>query len=255
MADSPRHPPSARTGHHAASATQPALSLATEAEILSSPAPVAIAAATALSAPASTSTVWLYLRGILSGTASGVTKMAVGHPFDTIKVRMQTEGGHGRFSGSLDCLRQTLRNEGLRALYKGATPPLVGWGLIDSLLWGSLVQYRRILHSWQADQSQPLSLPGHFVAGGAAGLTSVILVTPIEQVKVRQSHVQSMRPLLPCLRLVAADLPWLPAVLHCPVRPGCRFSITTRLQISTAVLSTACVNSCATTAWQGCTSA
>jgi hypothetical protein len=192
MHDSHSHLQSAHTAHDASSSAHPSLVLATEAEILSSPAPVAIAAAAALSPPQSASIIWPYLRGVLSGTASGVTKMAVGHPFDTIKVRMQTEGGHGRFNGSLDCLRQTLRNEGLRALYKGATPPLVGWGLIDSLLWGSLVQYRRILYSWQADQSKPLSLPGHFIAGGAAGLTSVILVTPIEQVKVGS---QTSRPL------------------------------------------------------------
>ena len=98
---------------------------------------------------------------------------------------MQTEGGHGRFAGPLDCLRQTIKLEGLRGLYKGGTPPLVGWGIIDSLMWGSLIQYRNFFHSLQPDPTQPLSIPYHFLCGGLAGLTSVVVVTPIEQVKAR----------------------------------------------------------------------
>ena len=98
---------------------------------------------------------------------------------------MQTEGGMGRFTGPMDCLKQTVKLEGLRGLYKGGTPPLVGWGIIDSLMWGSLIQYRILLQSLQSDPSQPLSIPAHFLAGGMAGVTSVIAVTPIEQVKAR----------------------------------------------------------------------
>jgi len=52
--------------------------------------------------------------------------------FDTIKVRLQTSE-HSQFKGPLDCLLKTVRNEGLRALYKGASPPLVGWMFMDSL--------------------------------------------------------------------------------------------------------------------------
>ena len=56
----------------------------------------------------------------------------VGHPFDTIKVRLQTSE-KTQFKGPLDCLLQTVRNEGPAGLYKGATPPLVGWMLMDSM--------------------------------------------------------------------------------------------------------------------------
>jgi solute carrier family 25 carnitine/acylcarnitine transporter 20/29 len=56
----------------------------------------------------------------------------VGHPFDTIKVRLQTTD-RSQFKGPWDCLRQTLRNEGVKGIYKGATPPLVGWMFMDSL--------------------------------------------------------------------------------------------------------------------------
>ena len=52
--------------------------------------------------------------------------------FDTIKVRLQTTD-KSHFKGPLDCLLQTLRNEGFKGLYKGATPPLVGWMFMDSM--------------------------------------------------------------------------------------------------------------------------
>jgi hypothetical protein len=62
-----------------------------------------------------------------------------GHPFDTIKVRLQTDHAR-RFRGPLDCLTTTVRGEGLRALYKGVTPPLVATGVINSLLFGMQVR-------------------------------------------------------------------------------------------------------------------
>ena len=52
--------------------------------------------------------------------------------FDTIKVRLQTSE-KVQFKGPLDCLLQTMRHEGVRGLYKGATPPLVGWMFMDSM--------------------------------------------------------------------------------------------------------------------------
>lgn len=39
------------------------------------------------------------------------------HPFDTIKVRLQTSK-HSQFKGPLDCLLQTLRKEGVNGIYK-----------------------------------------------------------------------------------------------------------------------------------------
>jgi solute carrier family 25 carnitine/acylcarnitine transporter 20/29 len=58
--------------------------------------------------------------------------LAVGHPFDTVKVRLQTTDT-SHFRGPMDCLLQTVRKEGFAGLYKGATPPLVGWMFMDSM--------------------------------------------------------------------------------------------------------------------------
>jgi solute carrier family 25 (mitochondrial carnitine/acylcarnitine transporter), member 20/29 len=109
-------------------------------------------------------------------------------------VRLQTTDTT-RFKGPLDCVLQTIRNEGLYGLYKGATPPLVGWMFMDSVMLGSLTVYRRLLaeHVWQvADSSEPKSrinerLPtlGHGVAGVMAGATVSFIAAPVEHVKAR----------------------------------------------------------------------
>ncbi|KAK4122415.1 mitochondrial carrier [Parathielavia appendiculata] len=131
-------------------------------------------------------------KGFVAGVFSGIAKLAVGHPFDTIKVRLQTTTST-RFSGPLACLTQTLRNEGLVGLYKGATPPLVGWMFMDSVMLGSLSVYRRLLHEnlfnppWHPlhDPTTPLPAHGHGLAGILAGATVSFVAAPVEHVKAR----------------------------------------------------------------------
>jgi len=67
------------------------------------------------------------LKEIGAGTCAGIAQVAVGHPFDTIKVRMQNQTHEMKFfNGSIDCLRKTLKHEGITGLYKGAWSPLIG---------------------------------------------------------------------------------------------------------------------------------
>ncbi|KAF2151079.1 mitochondrial carrier [Myriangium duriaei CBS 260.36] len=138
-------------------------------------------------------------KGFVAGVFSGIAKLSVGHPFDTIKVRLQTSE-KSRFKGPLDCVLQTIRNEGPAGLYKGATPPLVGWMFMDSLMLGSLTFYRRLLNdnvfqpmrrrgdgetSWFRAYDDRLPTFGHGIAGIMAGSTVSFIAAPIEHVKAR----------------------------------------------------------------------
>jgi solute carrier family 25 (mitochondrial carnitine/acylcarnitine transporter), member 20/29 len=86
----------------------------------------------------------------------------------------------------------------VRGLYKGATPPLLGWMASDSILLGSLAIYRKMLltNFFSNKVSTPLSnsaqaveeqLPtlGHALAGVLSGWTVSVVACPIEQVKGR----------------------------------------------------------------------
>ncbi|KAJ3283465.1 hypothetical protein HDU79_009060 [Rhizoclosmatium sp. JEL0117] len=121
--------------------------------------------------------------GIPAGIASGVTKLIVGHPLDTVKVRMQTEGGFGRFKGPLDCLMSTVRREGFMALYRGATPPLIGWTIMDSVTLTTLTNMRILLQDMHPER--PLNTGDQCIAGLVAGLTVSFVATPIELLKAK----------------------------------------------------------------------
>ncbi|KAJ8953249.1 hypothetical protein NQ318_015830 [Aromia moschata] len=68
----------------------------------------------------------------ICGGFGGICTVLVGHPLDTIKVRLQTmpipkvAGESPLYTGTLDCFKKTIKNEGVRGLYKGMGVPLVG---------------------------------------------------------------------------------------------------------------------------------
>jgi solute carrier family 25 carnitine/acylcarnitine transporter 20/29 len=136
-------------------------------------------------------------KGFVAGVFSGIAKLSVGHPFDTIKVRLQTTQ-NAQFKGPLDCLLQTVRKEGFVGLYKGATPPLLGWMAMDSLMLGSLTFYRRMLRdnvfsnpsyrsatSLAVLEKEKLPSFGHGIAGIMAGSTVSLIAAPVEHIKAR----------------------------------------------------------------------
>lgn len=45
------------------------------------------------------------------------------YPFDTVKVRLQTQS---QFKGPLDCLTHGLKTDGIIGLYRGIAPPMFG---------------------------------------------------------------------------------------------------------------------------------
>ena len=66
------------------------------------------------------------LRALVAGGVGGVFAVVVGHPFDLVKVRMQT-AEKGVYTGAMDVLRKGIAREGLvRGLYAGVSAPLVG---------------------------------------------------------------------------------------------------------------------------------
>lgn len=121
--------------------------------------------------------------GFIAGMFSGVTKNAVGHPFDTVKVRLQTS--EGRFKGPMECVINTFRAEGFRGFYKGFTPPLVGWVMMDSVMLGLLHLYRRLLHENVYPEYKKLPMSGLLLAALGSGWTVSFVAAPIEQFKAR----------------------------------------------------------------------
>jgi len=59
-------------------------------------------------------------KNVVAGTVAGVAVCIVGHPFDTLKVRLQTQPiNNPIYSGLADCFYKTLKWEGISGLYNG----------------------------------------------------------------------------------------------------------------------------------------
>jgi len=65
-----------------------------------------------------------WLNGLCGALAGGTSVLAT-MPQDTIKTRMQGEQAKELYSGAVDCLRKTVKNNGVAFLYTGTWPRLV----------------------------------------------------------------------------------------------------------------------------------
>jgi len=70
------------------------------------------------------------VKDTFAGGAGGACLVLVGHPLDTIKVRIQTmvvvPGQPPPFNGLVACAMKTIRSEGFLGLYRGMLAPLTG---------------------------------------------------------------------------------------------------------------------------------
>ena len=70
------------------------------------------------------------LKSFIAGGVGGVCLVVVGHPLDTIKVRIQTQviepGKPPMYANMIDCAKKSMKAEGTFALYKGMMAPLAG---------------------------------------------------------------------------------------------------------------------------------
>lgn len=131
----------------------------------------------------------------IAGTNSGLGVVLVGHPFDTIKVRMQidSKGATAKYTGPLDCLRKTLRNEGIGALYKGVRSPLTATPAIYALSFGGWGLGEYLLKTYLPSVVEPdplggpdrLTILGLFLIGGFSGALQSVVWAPSELVKKR----------------------------------------------------------------------
>lgn len=77
-------------------------------------------------AKAAASTGLAQVRSFVAGGFGGVCAVVVGHPFDLVKVRLQT-AEKGVYSSAIDVVRKSVAKDGLRrGLYAGVSAPLVG---------------------------------------------------------------------------------------------------------------------------------
>jgi solute carrier family 25 carnitine/acylcarnitine transporter 20/29 len=118
--------------------------------------------------------------GFLTGILYGCTSVIVGQPFDTIKTKMQAGSGFEKKS-PYSSLVEVLRKDGIRGLYRGSLPPLMGSGIYRS---SQFAVYEATYTALSTKTSMPHG--ENVVASGIlASFVRSVIECPIEYYKVR----------------------------------------------------------------------
>ncbi|KAJ2782014.1 Mitochondrial carrier protein ymc2 [Coemansia javaensis] len=121
------------------------------------------------------------VKDCLAGSVGGVAQVLAGQPFDTVKVRLQTQPDVYR--GTVDAVRKTLQSDGPGGFYKGTTTPLVGVGLCVSIQFLVMEYMKR---TFARVNGAPALTPAQlYVAGATAGVANSVVSGPVEHIRVR----------------------------------------------------------------------
>ncbi|GAA54776.1 tricarboxylate transport protein mitochondrial [Clonorchis sinensis] len=116
---------------------------------------------------------------------TGAIEICITFPTEYVKTQLQLDermGAAKRYSGPIDCVRQTVRSHGVRGLYRGLSVLLYGSIPKSAVRFGAFEEFKR--HSLSPDGS--LSGGRKFLCGLGAGICEAIfVVTPMETVKVK----------------------------------------------------------------------
>lgn len=114
-----------------------------------------------------------------AGCLGGCAGTLVGHPFDTIKVHLQTQDHRNpKYKGNWDCLRKIVATESITGLYRGMSSPIIGVSLINAVIFGVYGETQRHI-------PDPNSLTSCFISGAIAGFAQSPICSLIELAKTR----------------------------------------------------------------------
>lgn len=134
-----------------------------------------------------------YVAGLLAGVAAVVT----GHPFDTVKVKLQTHNTEAhlvQYRNGLHCTARILKTEGIKGLYRGATSSFAGMALEGSLFFGIYSQTKKYL---QGGVQSGAPRPQVIIPSAAfAGAINSFVLGPTELIKCRM-QIQGTDSLVP----------------------------------------------------------
>jgi hypothetical protein len=128
------------------------------------------------------------LRSILfCGAGAGLISDSIVHPIDTLRARLQVGGEDqkrgGRYRNIFDCAKVTIREEGLRGLYKGYGVVMATTLPAHALYFLAYEKIKGLLSAVGADTEQNASV--YFAGGIAANMCAGIIWTPADVVKQR----------------------------------------------------------------------
>jgi len=121
----------------------------------------------------------------IAGCMGGFAQVFIGQPFDIVKVRLQTQKvGEQVYSGAVDCLKKIVKNEGgVKTLWKGSVPPLIGVGAATSIQFGVNENTKALMQRLTGQSTLGM---GHLaICGSIAGIVNAFISAPAEHIRIR----------------------------------------------------------------------
>ncbi|KAG9775424.1 hypothetical protein KCU88_g5142, partial [Aureobasidium melanogenum] len=140
------------------------------------------------------------LRSLAAGGVGGVCAVIVGHPFDLVKVRLQT-ADKGVYTGAIDVVKKTVAREGLaRGLYAGVSAPLVGVTPMFAVSFWGYDMGKRLVDTFTTvpvvNNTPQYSIGQISAAGFFSAIPMTLITAPFERVKVLL-QIQGQKQLAP----------------------------------------------------------
>ncbi|KAJ3339222.1 carnitine transporter [Gonapodya sp. JEL0774] len=123
------------------------------------------------------------LKSFISGGFGGICLVLVGHPFDLIKVRLQT-AKPGEYSGTLDVIRKAIKADGVLGLYRGVIPPILGITPVFALYFWGYEMGAQFVRWYSNKPEAPLSTWQICQAGFYSAIPGTLLMGPMERIKI-----------------------------------------------------------------------
>ncbi|TGJ87816.1 hypothetical protein E0Z10_g987 [Xylaria hypoxylon] len=146
------------------------------------------------------------------GSTAGIVGKYIEYPFDTVKVRLQSQPDHlpPRYTGPLDCFRQSIKADGVLGLYRGISAPLFGAAAeTSSLFLFERMGRAAVYSSGYCPRDRALPLSALWFTGAFAGAFTSVVLTPIELVKCKvqvPASVDGSVPKVPSVTSVIRDV-------------------------------------------------
>ncbi|CAG9863386.1 unnamed protein product [Phyllotreta striolata] len=115
----------------------------------------------------------------IAGWLGGMCGVAIGHPMDTIRLNLQTRNPtNPHYQSMASTAFHLVEKEGIRALFRGISSPLVGLGIMNSLLFGIYGSVLRMM-------DDPHSLVAINLGAMASAFGTAPICSPVELTKSR----------------------------------------------------------------------
>ncbi|XP_058073898.1 probable ADP,ATP carrier protein At5g56450 [Magnolia sinica] len=133
-----------------------------------------------------------FQRDLMAGALMGGVVHTIVAPIERAKLLLQTQesnvaiiGGRGgggethrRFKGMIDCIVRTVREEGILSLWRGNGSSVLRYYPSVALNFSLKDLYRTMLRS--GDDHFLSGAPANFMAGAAAGCTTLVIIYPLD---------------------------------------------------------------------------